>query len=89
LGQIQGVQENDAGYKARCPVTGHGQGRGDQNPSLSVGMDREGNVLLKCFAGCDNESIVEALGLTMADLFEQRNGKGGGGPLPPPKTLKP
>ena len=41
----------------------------DKNPSLSVSPSREGGVLMKCFAGCKNEDIVAALGLTMRDLF--------------------
>jgi hypothetical protein len=52
LERLGGVQQNGSGYKARCPVRDHGRGRGDENPSLSVGVDPEGNVLLKCFAGC-------------------------------------
>ena len=41
--------------------------------------------LVKCFAGCEVEDIVQALGLTLADLFNQANGhaKEGRDPLPP------
>ncbi len=41
----------------------------DRKPSLSVGLGREGQVLLKCFAGCSTEAVVFALGLTLADLW--------------------
>jgi hypothetical protein len=91
LKRLDGVQKNGAGYKARCPVHGHGQGLGDRNPSLSVGVDREGNVLLNCFAGCQTQAVVEELGLKMSDLFGE-NGKGGGGTVIPSRnreTLKP
>ena len=91
LERLGSVQKNGAGYKARCPVPGHGRGRGDRNPSLSVGVDPEDNVLLNCFAGCPTEAVINELGLKMSDLFEQ-DGKGGGGAFIPSKnreTVKP
>lgn len=54
------------GWIARCPA------HHDRHPSLSVGVGKDGRVLLKCHAGCPIERIVEALGLTMADLFPER-----------------
>lgn len=42
----------------------------DRSPSLSVTKGREG-VLLNCHAGCATEDVVSALGLTMADLFDE------------------
>lgn len=42
----------------------------DRSPSLSVTNGRQG-VLLNCHAGCTTEDIVSALGLTMADLFDE------------------
>ncbi len=41
----------------------------DNSPSLSISEVADGKVLLKCHAGCETEAVVEALGLTMADLF--------------------
>lgn len=53
-------------------------------------MGEDGRVLLKCFANCEKEAIVEELGLTMADLFESRNGhKGERGLIPPRKQTQP
>lgn len=44
----------------------------DRAPSLSVGHRKDGNgVVLNCHAGCAAEDIVSALGLTMADLFDE------------------
>src|SRR5215218_1564166 len=62
--------------------------------SLSVKEGEDGRVLLKCFAGCATEQVVAAIGLSMTDLFERRNGtpkKGGGGSHPSEnrKTVKP
>lgn len=48
---------------AKCPA------HPDKKPSLSVGVGRDGRILLKCQAGCSPEDVVDALGLTMKDLF--------------------
>lgn len=50
---------------AQCPA------HDDRNPSLSV-TGIEGSVLLYCHAGCATAAVVEALGITMADLFDNR-----------------
>lgn len=49
------------GWLVSCPCPNHGSGRGDRNPSLSI-MDGEGGrLLLKCFAGCEFEDILDEL----------------------------
>lgn len=59
---LDGVRDTGPGrYMARCPA------HDDKSPSLSVKVDDK--VLLHCFAGCDIEDIVSALGLTFADLM--------------------
>jgi hypothetical protein len=69
------------GWKACCPV------HADKNPSLSVCLGDQGGALIHCYAGCKPEAIVEALGLTMADLMPPRAENGpratGHGPLGP------
>ncbi|MBN1461018.1 MAG: AAA family ATPase, partial [Armatimonadetes bacterium] len=50
-------------WKATCPC------HGDDAPSLSITLGDDGRVLLHCHAGCPPEKIVQAIGLTMADLF--------------------
>lgn len=75
LERLEGVRQAGEGYKARCPASTHGRGRGDLNPSLSIGAGTNGNILIKCFAGCETETVLAALGLTMEDLFEVRNGQ--------------
>ena len=47
----------------RCPA------HPDKNPSLSAHLCRDGNILLRCFAGCAVEGIVAALGMEMRDLM--------------------
>jgi putative DNA primase/helicase len=46
---------------ARCPVEGHGKGRGDLSPSLSIAVGRNGRVLLHCFAGCQAKDIFRVV----------------------------
>ncbi|MEZ6030762.1 MAG: toprim domain-containing protein [Hyphomonadaceae bacterium] len=47
---------------ARCPVRGHGKGRGDLSPSLSIAVGDSGRPLLHCFAGCRVDDILAAVG---------------------------
>src|SRR6266566_8158893 len=63
LSQLKGVRTSMHGWRACCPA------HADRKPSLSIGLGEHGQVLLKCFAGCSLERIVEAMGLTMTDLF--------------------
>ena len=66
------------GQKFRCPA------HDDHDPSLSVNEGDDGRVLLYCHAGCVPERIVEALELTMSDLFKAN---GGGPPRSKSKTV--
>jgi archaellum biogenesis ATPase FlaH len=55
-------QQNDGSYLIRCPVPGHGQGKGDKNPSLHVWHDNEKDrMAAKCFAGCAFEDVKREL----------------------------
>ena len=58
-----------AGGDTSCPVPGHGEGRGDKDPSLSVTMGYDGRVLLHCKAGCAIDDVLAALDLSWWDLF--------------------
>ncbi len=51
-----------AGFNVICPA------HADRKPSLSVTQNNN-KILLDCKAGCGPESVTEALGLTMSDLF--------------------
>ena len=63
LARLHGVRRNGSGWQARCPA------HEDRSPSLSIAGGRDGRTLLNCFAGCSPENIVQALGLTLRDLF--------------------
>lgn len=76
LGRLSGVRRAGAGYLAQCPA------HEDDRQSLSVGEGHSG-VVLKCHAGCESTAVVDALGLTMRDLFD------GGQPRPPHAPSQP
>lgn len=61
------VQERGDQAMVQCPS--HNDGR----PSLSV-KKIEGQVLLYCMAGCTTSDVVEAVGLSMTDLFDDEKG---------------
>ena len=50
-------------FLARCPVPGHGRGRGDVNPSLWVDTNRQ---LCGCFAGCHGRRAMDVIDLVAA-----------------------
>jgi hypothetical protein len=50
-------------YAARCPA------HHDRKASLGIKAGDTGAVILKCQAGCLPGAVVEALGMTMPDLF--------------------
>ena len=80
LERLEGVRERGGVYMALCPA------HHDRDPSLSVSEGDDRRVLLRCFAGCTAQEITEAMGLEMSDLFERRNGRGGGGASIPPRS---
>lgn len=48
-------------WMASCPVSSHGQGNGDRNPSLCVSETDEGKPLFKCFSGCSQDEVFHAI----------------------------
>jgi len=80
LDGLEGIRESSGSWKALCPA------HADREPSLSVTEGDDGRALLKCFAGCDTENVVAALGLEMSDLFEKSNGHKKEFRTIPPKT---
>ena len=63
LGLLKGVKTVSGGYTALCP------GHDDNRNSLSVGLGDDGRVLIRCHAGCSNDAVCQAVGLTLRDLF--------------------
>lgn len=52
------------GNAAQCPA------HEDRSASLSVGQGRDGAVV-KCHVGCATDAVLEALGMSAADLFDE------------------
>lgn len=63
--RLKGVRRGGRGIAAKCPA------HDDSRQSLSV-CESDGRILLKCFAGCSTQTIVNKLGLTWNDLFDKR-----------------
>ncbi len=64
LGRFEHPKKAGNGYMVKCPA------HDDKAESLSISEGADGRILLKCFAGCEAESIVSAMGLKLADLFD-------------------
>lgn len=77
LQRLQNVKQTSSGWQARCP------GHEDRTPSLSIKLGEGRRIVLHCHAGCDPQRVLEALGLSMRDLFDsegstrQREPEGG------------
>lgn len=54
---------SDGRGRWQCPA------HDDRTPSLSISVGSDGRALIRCHAGCDTERVVEALGLSVRDLF--------------------
>lgn len=65
LARFERKQPCSSGWMVRCPA------HDDARASLSIGRGQDGRVLLYCHAGCHTETILSALGLADADLFEK------------------
>ncbi|MDG4603586.1 MAG: toprim domain-containing protein [Defluviicoccus sp.] len=83
--ELGGTVKSGTGWLCRCPVQSHGKGRGDKNPSLSV-ADGEKGLVWKCWAGCSQEAVRDAL--ESRGLLDERRG-GGTAPRPLPASRTP
>jgi len=76
-------KQSGTGWICRCP------GHEDRNPSLSITPGDDGRALLKCHAGCSTQSVIEAIGLKMCDLFSDEHSAPNtiNAPTPRPKAI--
>ena len=84
LERLDNVKGSGKGWTARCPA------HDDRNNSLSVAEGAD-SLLLHCFAGCEVDDVVQALGLTMGDLFpteRKRSSQGNDTPAATPATVQ-
>ena len=64
---LEGLRDKGNGqYVAKCPA------HADKSPSLTIKVEADGTVLLHCFAGCTALEVVNAVGLTLGDLFPEK-----------------
>lgn len=69
LSQLSAVRKGSGAgrYVARCPA------HEDRSASLSIRELDDGRVLIHCFAGCDTQSVLAAMSLSMDDLYPDKN----------------
>ena len=78
---VAGGPDNRGEYVAYCPA--HDDRK---TPNLRVREAEDGRVLLRCFAGCGQNEVPDALqdrGVRRRDFFPQNSSVGEGGDLPP------
>ncbi|QQS33997.1 MAG: AAA family ATPase [Acidobacteriota bacterium] len=63
VSRFKNIRKLPNGFMVRCPA------HADSTPSLSISEGVDGRLLLKCFAGCSNTSILAAIELQIKDLF--------------------
>jgi hypothetical protein len=67
LSLVKNVKKTGEGWTAKCPS------HEDERPSLSINEGEDGRVLIKCFAGCSVEQVIQTLNLSIQDLFSDRS----------------
>ncbi|MEE8617986.1 MAG: DNA primase [Nitrosomonadaceae bacterium] len=67
LSRLSSIKRTGIGrYLACCPA------HPDKHPSLNVRELDDGRILVKCFAGCSVEEVLDAVGLELDALFPER-----------------
>lgn len=69
IARIEGVRDRGSGqYIAKCPA------HSDRTASLSVKCCDDGRVLIHCFAGCEPDDVLGAVGLEFSHIMPERLG---------------
>jgi len=68
LSRLPNPRRVRGGYEDRCPA------HDDRQASLAISTGEDGRVLLYCHAGCQTPAVVDAMGLTLPDLFPGNSG---------------
>jgi len=63
INRLDKVKGRNGSWTACCPA------HADKGPSLAIRENDDGRVLVHCFAGCETLSVLQALGMSMTDLF--------------------
>jgi hypothetical protein len=69
VARLPKARKVSGGWRACCPA------HGSSNPtSLSVSEGLDGRILVRCMSqGCGAEEIASSVGLTLSDLFPERD----------------
>ncbi|KWT60586.1 DNA primase [Streptomyces albus subsp. albus] len=70
LARFPDVVEERGEYGIPCPV------HDDHHPSLFFRLKEDGRLLVRCWAGCERDAILAALGMSARDLFDWTPGDG-------------
>jgi len=71
LASLRKVRQGSPGkWMACCPA------HEDRTPSLSIRECEDGRVLIHCFAGCEPEAILCAVGMSFPDIMPNKIGSG-------------
>lgn len=69
LARLDGVRKRGGGrWSCRCPA------HDDRGPSLSVRLADDETILIHCFAGCEPNDVLAAVGMNIRDLFPKALG---------------
>jgi len=66
---LKNVEKHGDSYTAVCPA------HDDKKNSLQISQQQNGNIGLSCHAMCETQSVMDALGLSMKDLFPPKETK--------------
>lgn len=65
LPRLENVHGNGTKYRAKCPAREHSSG----NSTLSILFNTDGRTLIHCHGGCEANDVLEAIGLSLTDLY--------------------
>ena len=65
-GRKAGHYKGRPAWQAKCPI------HRDRSPSLSITEPERGRAKVHCFRGCDDEDVLAAKGLVLADLYADK-----------------
>lgn len=70
LSRLDGVRQSGGKdrWMAKCPA------HKDKSPSLGISFGADGRVLVHCFAGCEANDVLAAVGMNIRDLFPKALG---------------
>lgn len=66
LTRLDTVSGKHPKWMAICPA------HEDRSPSLAISETPEGTILIHCFAGCGAGDIMDAIGMSLSDLFSEK-----------------